>query len=211
MSFLQLTVHCKELETEGIACNCSLFNPITSCGLWGQELNHWQRRSNLSTFPGHAPTDMALLPWAPATAWQSCGSDSALPSHPWSHLAGFQREPGDNRPCVSSPRGLPGWPRRLCQGAAGKRCPGESWGCQWGHGHLENGHSLHQWGCWTGCPCGRAKMQVDISDGNVERYNSVLFPWVIDLSPPCIIPLFSFVFPLCVKHSHGWWKRNERC
>lgn len=61
-----------------------------------------------------------------------------------------------------------------------------------------NGCSLHPWGCWTCWPRGRAKMQVDVSDRNVEKHNSVLFPWVIDLNPPCIIPLFSFVFPFCV-------------
>lgn len=41
------------------------------------------------------------------------------------------------------------------------------------------------------------------SQTEMWKDNSVLFPWVIDLFPPCIIPLFSFVFPLCVKHSHG--------
>lgn len=131
MSSLQLTVHPKELEIDSIAWICSLFNLVTSCGWWGQELNHWTAPIQPEPFPWTLGTDRTLS--APC---RSCGSGRAVPSHPWSHIAGFQREPGDNRPCVSSPRGLPGWPRRLCQGAAGKWSPGESWECQWGRGHL---------------------------------------------------------------------------
>lgn len=133
MPFLQLTMHCKELEIQGIACNCSLFNSsfITSCGLWGQEIPE-QHQSDLSPFPGHTALPWLPLPRAPC---RSCASGRAFP-HTLLLAAGFQREPGDHRPCVGSPRGLPGWPRGLCQGAAGKRCPGKSWGCHWGRGHL---------------------------------------------------------------------------
>ncbi|NXX70976.1 ASB11 protein, partial [Spizella passerina] len=52
-------------------------------------------------------------------------------------------------------------------------------GDDFGTGTPGNGCSLHQWECWMCCPDGRTKMQVDSSDRNVEKHNSVLFPWVI--------------------------------
>lgn len=188
MCFLQLTVHHKELEIEGIACNCFLSNPITSWGLWGPELNHWATLIQPEPFPWTHTTGMAVPAMgSPAGA----GVEAGLSPHPQSCLAGFQREPGDHRPCVSSPWSLPGWARGLCQGVAGKWGSGKSWGCRWGRRQLgtdaphisgDVGHAAHV----AGPRC-----------RNVEKHHSVLFPWVIDLSPPCITLLSSFVF-LCV-------------
>lgn len=101
MSFLQLTVHSKELEIEGIACSCSLFNPITSCGLWGQELNHCTHQPELSPFPGHTPQTWLSLPWAPTPALQELWFRQGFPLTP---LA---------TPCRVST--WTWWPQTVCQ------------------------------------------------------------------------------------------------
>lgn len=216
MSFLLLIIHCKGLETEGIACPCLLFDPITSCCLWRCAPHHWTALIQPVTFPGHAPSCAALPTMVPPAAGEPWGSGRAFPSHPPPCIAGFQREPGDDRPCVSSPWGLPGWPRRLCKGAAGEWCSGESQGHRRGCGSLEHRWSLPQWGCCTGCLRNTARLQMDkASRAETGKNNTVLcfHGWWICLSlvAAWVTLLLCFVFPLYVKHCHNWWKRNERC
>lgn len=86
MSFLQLSVHHKELEIEGMACNCFLFNPITSWGLWGQKLNQWAALIQPEPFCGHTPLTWLSLPWA---ALQELGWRQGCPLTPSPALQGF--------------------------------------------------------------------------------------------------------------------------
>lgn len=109
-----------------------------------------QRRSSPLPWSDH--------PWDPR--WprgEPRGSGRVSLSCPPPCVAGFRREPGDDRPRVGSARGLPGRPRRLRQGAAGERRAGESRGC----GRPDHGCSPHQRGCGMGCPPGRARLRTD--------------------------------------------------